>query len=235
MFEFIREFISIHNLPCTALLGMVVLYWLLVILGVLDADIEADAGEGFGDGGNDSPAPLHTSHSSSAGGGGPMPEMKSRLFSFGDVPLNIVGTFLAIFMWMISMISNYYLNGTPGNRSYTVALLLLIPNVILSLILTRILIIPFDKLFSAMQRTATESEEVVGREATVISAGVTEHYGQAEIATKAAPVLVNVRVKSGEPTLHRGAKVKIISGSPDAPFHFVEPLTLSEQPTHSQD
>ncbi len=243
MLDFTRELLSLHNLPCTALLGVVMFYWLLVIFGVLENDFEgggveaADAVDALEpEFGRDAPAPLsvstHGEIHSATGASALSEQRRSRFFSFGEVPLSIAGTFLALFMWMVSMAANFYLNGTPGNRSLTTAFLLLFPNAFVSFVLTRIAIIPLDRLFTALRHTATENERVLGREARVISATVDERYGQAEIATNAAPVLVNVRVAPGHAPMTRGTPVTITSREADGAYYFVTPVTDTQPAPH---
>lgn len=230
MFEFIRELLSLHNLPCTVLLGLVMFYWLLVVLGIVDSEIEgggSDMPDHHG-GGHDSPAPLNvqSNHNAAATtGGGGVSSAKKRFFSFGEVPLNIAGSILAIFLWVGSMLGNYYFNGVAGNRSGITATLLLFPNLMVSFILTRIVIIPLDRFFTALQQTATENEVIIGRQARVVSARVDERYGQVEITTNGAPVLVNARIMTGHTPVTKGTQVTITSNTPDSSFYFVEPLS----------
>lgn len=234
MFEFIRELLSLHNLPCTVLLGLVMFYWLLVVLGIVDSEIEGGGGD-IPDhaGGNDSPAPLNVQSNPNAAattGGGGVSSAKKRFFSFGEVPLNIAGSILAIFMWVGSMLGNYYFNGVAGNRSGITATLLLFPNLIVSFILTRIAIIPLDHFFTALQQTATENEVVIGRQARVVSARVDERYGQVEITTNGAPVLVNARIMPGHTPVTKGTQVTITSNASGSNFYFIEPLSSGGSP-----
>ncbi len=146
-----------------------------------------------------------------------------RFLYLGQVPLMVVVSFIAVSVWMISMLSNYYFNGESGHRSAGVAVLLLIPNVLISLVITRIAAAPFRKLFSAMDKPSTEGEAVIDREAIVTSAQVDERYGQVAIATGAAPLLVNARTQHGGPPLIKGTTVRISSSGPEHAFYFVEP------------
>lgn len=219
MTELVSEAIALHNLPATLLLGLIVGYWLLVLLGVADSDTEPMDldGDGIPD--------------VSGSPNGLWPTC-GRFLYLGQVPLMIVVSFLAVSMWMISMISNYYFNGLPGHRSAGVAVLLLIPNVLVSLVLTRIAAAPFRKLFSAMDKASTEGETVIDREAIVTSAQVDDRYGQVAIVTGAAPLLVNARTAPGDPVLIKGTTVRITSAGADHAFYFVEP-TPSITPTTS--
>ena len=210
MTELVSEAIALHNLPATLLLGLIVGYWLLVLLGVADSDTEPMDldGDGVAD------------VSSSPNGLWPT---CGRFLYLGQVPIMVVVSFMAVSLWMLSMISNYYFNGEPGHRSAGVAVLLLIPNALISLVITRIAATPFRKLFSAMDKGSTEVESVIDREAIVTSAQVDERYGQVAITTGAAPLLVNARTSPGEPPLIKGTAVRIRSAGADHAFYFVEP------------
>jgi len=189
---------------------MVMLYWLLVILGVLDNDFDGDGGDHHGFGG--------------AGVGQDSFGKKRSLVSLvlGTIPVSITGSFMAIFMWLLSLWGNFYLNGTPGNRSLLVAFGLLFPISIISLLLARIFTWPLTRLFSAMQKSSTEVEQVAGREARVVSAQVDEKYGQVEILTQSAPLLVNARLKPGSPPVSRGDTVVVLTESEGGSYFLVE-------------
>jgi hypothetical protein len=214
MTELIHEAFGLHNLPLTVLLGLVVGYWLLVILGAMDAD--SDVGVDVeGDG-----IPDHMDGQVSHG----CFALISSLFSVGQVPFMIVISVLTLSMWLGSLLANYYFNGTPDARSAWTALGIMVPNFIVALILTRILLWPVAKLFSAMDKNDT-GIHVIGAKARVVSIEVDETYGQVEIADQGgAPALLNVRTIAGAEQLPRNAIVKIIKASDDGSFYFVEPV-----------
>ncbi|TLD69306.1 hypothetical protein FEM03_18205 [Phragmitibacter flavus] len=220
MIDFIRETLSLHNLPVTMLLGMVTMYWLLVIVGILDNDFE---------GGVDGDVSNHGTLGGAGMSGGPESK-KGGILNFGHAPLSIVGSFLAIFMWLISLWGNFYLNGEPGDRSLILAAVLLVPNGVISLLLTRVAVMPFDRLFKAMHEGSTEAEEIVGRKGRVASVQVDERYGQVEVVTNSAPLLVNARIEAGTQPLERNAAVTVLSAADDGSFYFVRSVSELESP-----
>lgn len=215
MFELLTESIALHNLPVTLLLGLVVFYWLLVLLGVMDSDSEPMDldGDGIAD--------------VSGGASGFWPTC-GRFLYLGEVPLVVVGSFLAVSLWVLSVLGNYYFNGEPGNRSAWVAVLLLVPNLAVSLVITRIAATPFRQLFSVLDDSATEVESVLGREGLVSSTQVDERYGQVSIGTSAAPLLINARVTQGNGPLPKGTPVRVSAAGPDGAFYFVQPVICRE-------
>lgn len=217
--EILREALAIHNLPVTIFLGVILLYWIFVMIGFLEADMDGmdlHAGDvHVGD--------LHHDVHVGASEGGFWVGC-GRFLHLGEVPLMIMMSFLALFMWVISVLANYYLNGSPGDRSPGLALALLAPNFLVSLLLTRIAVSPLRKVFAAMHKTETEAEKVIGREGRVISAQVDARYGQVEIATSSAPLLVNARTAAQSPPILKGAPVIVFSAAEDHSYYLVKPL-----------
>lgn len=215
--EFIREAIAIYNLPFTALLGAVLFYWVLVLIGALDFDFDLFD---FGDGGADLPD-VHTSH---AGGfiGGAMLSV-GRVFGFSQVPIAIWGSFFALFLWVGSMLLNYRFNGTLGDRSLTTAALLLIPGGIASLVLTKLITLPFAKLFAAMSGVNTESLMVLNQVGVVTTTVLDHEHGQVQIESSGAPALINARLRADGPTLRKGDHVRVTETHSEGLFYYVEP------------
>lgn len=217
MIALFLEAIAPCNLPFTALLGMVIGYWLLVSLGALDFDldiIDFDLGE-VGDAGDlgDTPAgPINT--------GGAWLTI-GNFIGFGRVPLVVWGTFFVLFLWAGAMLLNHYFNPI---KSMLMAGLLLMPNLIGSLIFTRIAVWPLGKVFAAMAEAQAEVEKVVGRDAVVVSVEVDETYGQIEISNAGAPVRVNARVKPGDAPISRGTGIRIEEAGPDSLYYYVKRL-----------
>ncbi len=246
--ELLKEAFGLHNLPVTVLLGIMIVYWVLVMIGATDVDMDGpdvhvdgghiDASHGGSDipdghGGSDGGMPFggHTDghgHGAHSQGHGPSPsgfwQTCGRLLHLGEVPLMIVLSVLSLFMWAFSITTNYLFNGTPGNRDAFIALLLLVPNLIAGLLFTRVALSPLSKLIRRMQSTESEVEAVLGREATVVSSEVTETFGQIEIAARGMPVTVNARVAPGRPSISKGTAVLVYEAGPEAVFYFVRPL-----------
>lgn len=218
MLELLHASISPHQLPLTALLALVVLYWLLIVAGLIDleTDMGGDAG-GEADFNPDTDA-TH-GHGASTGG---IFVTAGRFFGFADVPIVVWGSFLALFMWFSSLVLNHLYN--PGGIPAT-ALLLLLPNLPMSALATKLTTIPIAKLFKAMADADTEAETVVGRTGVVVSVDVDERGGQLQIAGLGAPVLVNVRTRPGENTFKKGDEAKVTQASVDNSFFYIESIT----------
>ena len=194
MIEFLRECFAGPNLPATLLLVVVLCYWLLVIFGLLgmdvfDFDLDADADIDVGmDGELD---------------GGWFSSL-ADFFSLGDVPIVMVGSFFAFFYWIATMVSNHYLN---EELSYLVTMIWLIPNVVVSLLLTKVSIMPLSSLFKNYDQTDDPREEMIGVVGIVKTSEVTDSFGQVEISQD---VVINARTATGV-RLGQGDAAKIIS------------------------
>ncbi len=195
MGELLQLSVSAANLPFTILLGLVLLYWIGVILGALDIEL-FDLGLAV-EGGTDIDA-----DAGALGGGG---IALLQFFHVGTVPLSILLSFFILSLWIISIVANYYL----GSGSLLVVLLLLVPNVIASLFLTKLFTLPIRAIFRRLESESHEHEVVVGKICTVKTSRVDPRTGQAEVATGGAPLLLNVRTR-GDEVLERGDEAIIV-------------------------
>jgi len=198
MNEIFQESIRLINFPFTVLLGLLALYWLGVIFGVLEVDLL--------DFGLDLDADAEA------------PGMFGRLFLFlgaVDTPIFVVFSVLGLCMWTFSMIANHYFN---PNDSLMLGLLFLIPNLSLGLILTRHLVLPFHSLFRAMSHDEEAKVELIGKICVVISGEVTAEFGQAEIRISASPITINARVGANQPALKKGDEAVVVSKNEDGSY-----------------
>ena len=211
MGELFELSVSGANLPFTILLGLVLVYWAGVILGALDlelfdfdlggdADVDVDAG--------------------AVGGGG---IALLQFFHVGTVPLSILLSFFFLSLWIISVVANYYL----GNGSVLVVLLLLVPNLIASLFITKLFTLPIRALFRKLETESHELEVVVGKICTVKTSRVDPKTGQAEVETSAAPLLLNVRTR-GEEVLERGDEAIILEHDKENSVYMVKKLDIEQ-------
>jgi len=243
MYEVFTESIRWVNLPFTVLLGFVVLYWIMVGLGVLDmslfgdfdadfhmdghfdadAHVETDVGDHPfvpGDPAGLSAGEAHGLHKEVASGhGGNFVVQALSFLNVGQVPLTLVLSVLALCLWLGSMIANRYFTG----GSVALATAALIPNFIVAVIATRYITLPFRPLFRAITRERNENLSVIGQRCTVITSEATPEFGQAEIKTEGAPLLLNVRTLNDE-ILSRGETAVVVRADNDRSLYFITPL-----------
>jgi hypothetical protein len=250
MHEVLTESIRWVNLPFTVLLGVVVLYWLMVGLGVLDMSLFGDFDADFHvDGHFDAHAHVETDvgdhplipgdpaglHSGEAHGfhkeiagehNGSFLVQALSFLNVGQVPLTLVLSVLALCLWLGSLIANHYLTG----GSVALATAALVPNFIVSVIATRYITLPFRPLFRAITRERNEESVVVGQRCTIVTSEATPEFGQAEIKTDGAPLLLNVRTLN-DSLLTRGESAVVVRVDKDRSLYFITPLPKSS-PTH---
>lgn len=170
----VRESFELVNLPFTILIGWVVLYWGMVIFGLFDIE----GLDGF--------------FGVEMGASNPLGDF----FFIGEIPGLIVASFLATALWAGAVLGNYYFN--PGH-TFGIALLIFVPNLIVSILLTRLIALPLRRVFSLLERSKDDDFRIIGQTCVVITQEVNAVFGQARIDVRnGAPVVINARTTSDE-------------------------------------
>ena len=237
MFEFLNECVNTVNLPVTLLMIGVLLYWMMVIVGVvgmdaidldfdMDADVGIDADVGVDGGVDTAPATSFGGGSSTTGNDGIFRQVFD-FFYLGEIPIVIVATFFMLAFWFATIATNHWYN---FDQSLLISLAWLIPNVIVSLVFTRTSMIPFIYIFKKPPPENKTREEMFGLTGRVITSEVTEKFGQLEVKPDNEPeMILNVRTQPGE-RLGKGDTAKIVSYNHDNGTFLVE-LTKWEKNT----
>ena len=123
-----------------------------------------------------------------------------------DVPLMIVMSVLTFCGWAFSLTVNYYFN---PDHAWGWALILLVPNFLLSVIITHIMTLPLKKLFKSLNKDVNIDVDFVGMVATVDTGEVSSTFGQATVKINGAPMTINVRSQSKN-DFTRGDKVLVV-------------------------
>lgn len=193
------------NLPFTLALGVVILYWIAMIVGVahdghhdLDADGDVDV-HGHDLDGHDADG-VDDAGMGAAG-------ILLRFLHAEAVPLTAVLSVLALCMWAAAVLGNWYLNPAFALGRAT---LLLVPELFVAMIATRLILIPAAPLLRQMHTGVARKAVFVGQVAKVKSEDVTERSGQAELMLKGVSVLLNVRTADGV-RLAKGDSALIVS------------------------
>ncbi len=204
MSEVFSESLAWINLPFTVLLGIVLLYWISVILGLADMDAGLDH---------------DIDHDAHAGGDffGPVLEF----FHIGEVPVLIVLSVFSLSLWVFAVLANYYVN---PSHSVLLALALFIPNLMVSGLVTRVVGAPLRKAFGFLNKDYDEHRAIVGRACVVTTSELTTSFGQATITEGAgAPIIVNARTLHDE-VLHRGDSAIIFEEDKEKGLYFIKKL-----------
>lgn len=238
MLDILRESIAPHNLPVTILLGLVLLYWIISLLGLVDLefldsqfDLDVpDAGEaGTADQGLDlagthgAPGQGHGQHAHhpavKEGGSGFVAFL--RFLNAGDVPILVILSFVVVLLWMMVMILNHVWN-PEGSEAR--AGLFAIPALVGSLLLTKLVTKPLAPFFRRFRVADEVHKPVIGRSG-MARMEITEHHGQIEVEGDGAPLLLNARVSAGQASIARGAEVLVVAETEDGNAYLVRSLS----------
>lgn len=204
MKELWEQAILPHNLPLTILLGVVVVFWILTLLGAVSMDADLDV--------NVDPA---------SGDLGDVPGALLRAVNAGFVPLTIVLSVLVLMMWVASILLNYYLN--PGG-SLMIGFGFYIIAFVVGVIATKVITQPLVPLMRRLKE-AENAPPVIGEVGVVRSIQLDSTYGQVEVQrADGAPALLNARLGVDSEPVSRGTPVAIISCDEPTGVYLVRPL-----------
>lgn len=221
MKELWEQAIIYYNLPLTILLGFVVMFWLLSLLGTvdldtIDIDLEADVNA-------DVDVDVNGSDGAADGFFGSL----LRFVNAQDVPVMVIISLLALFMWGIGIMSNFYLN--PA-ESGLLALGFLFANFILSTLLVKVTTEPLRPFMRSIKNDQEHQEPLVGLAGTVKSRVLDSGFGQVEVPRdKGAPALLNAVLPEGRDALVRGDRILVIDFDKDQDKYVVHPAEAQKE------
>lgn len=203
------------NMVFTILLAFVMLYWLTVILGLIDIsamdiDLEVEAEV-------DTELDIDSDTEMESGSSGWF-SSSLQFFNFGRVPFMVVFSFLTLCMWALSLLANHYF----GHGSWGTATVLFLPNLAISLLITKIITTPLIPVFRHFDGSALPVE-YIGQECTLTLPASGSAMGQAEVLIDDTPLLINVKL-DGEALLERGSKALVVNESADGRYYIVKAL-----------
>jgi len=238
MTAFLESLLALPTVLFTGALGLALLYWSLVFLGALDidfldidVDVDGDgladgaldgAVEGALDGGADGADALDGSDSASVGA-------LARLLGVlrvRDVPITVSLSFMALFAWVTSWLL-VRLAGplVPGAvPAVAVGALFALAAIAIAVPAGRLAVRPLAGLFHTEQ--GARRSDLIGQTVEIVTGRVDRRFGQAELSTDGADLLVQVRADPAV-ALARGEQALIVSWDPQADAFVVEPLRAS--------
>ncbi len=212
MAEFFLDTIRGPNLFATILLGLVLLYWGSMIFGIFGMDLDADLEIGVD-------TDLDADFDGHIDGG--IAADVLTFFHIGEVPIMILGSFFVLFYWVTTMLSNHYFN---ADWSMMIALYAVIPNLIVSLFITKFVIWPLTPVFKGMKGTA--STKVIGNRGFVTTLTLDGKHGQVSIDqtnNDGPPIVVNAITENGQ-KLNKNQEIKVIRFEDETGVYIVEPV-----------
>ncbi len=181
--EFFQVIVTPGMLPYTVMLGLVILYWITVIIGAMDIDI-IDGPDFDVDGDMDADADA--------------PDAGAFRYIVGfvnadKVPLTIILSFLIIKMWIIACLYYMYLapNISVPLPPVVVGIILFAVAFFTATFLTGYTTRPLADVFE--HKPTRGRQHLVGRECRVKTTSVTHDFGQAEVKIDQSFVLISAR------------------------------------------
>ena len=194
-------------------LGIVLVYWLFVLLGALDIDLlgggdhDVDFG-GHDVGGHDVGG--HDAHDGDLDADGVFAKL-----GLGVVPITISISFIMLVGWCGSLLVMYY-SGGPTWLKYALLPMMLIA----AMLVTSVLVKPLAPVFRI--REGKSNKEYVGHTCTITTASVDENFGHASVEDGGTTLDIPVRCDSPG-KLARGEKALIIDFDDARQAYLVEP------------
>jgi len=159
-------------------LGILMVYWLIGLLGMIDLDLAPDID-----------ADLDVDADTDIGG------LASFFLTFGltGIPFSLIFSIIVLICWLISFYCQYYLLTflPEGLIYYLAGAATMVVIFFISLPITAVIIRPMRGMFTGAE--AVRSNQLVGQEATIATSRVDHQFGQARIINAGAELLVDVR------------------------------------------
>jgi hypothetical protein len=221
MTQLLATALSFPSVVYTVLLGVVLLYWLFVVVGAASVDLFGDGADGAFEGGSVEGAAKgaaegalggHEGAAEGAGhhgeftGGGWLGALRLR-----SVPATVVVSLIITFSWLVTMVAGPALasSGLSAGAQAALGAAALVLAPLLALPPTSLLVRPLARLF--VTHTAVRGRrDFVGKVCTVRTGTVDASFGEAVLAERGAEVIVRVRVDGG-PSLGRGDRALIVA------------------------
>lgn len=194
MEQFLQCFTTWPALPAFWLLGLICVYWVLMLLGAvdldfldfdLDLDLDVDA----------DPSALYL-------GLAPL-----RFLNISSVPTML---WLSVFALVCGMISQFWTPPAPhAEFIWPGDLFAVLRNFVVASLVTKVMTQPLRGRFDVKE--PNRSEELIGEVCTVTTSEVSATFGEAELQREGAPLRLTVRTEDAE--VSKGDRVEIVGFS----------------------
>ena len=202
--EFLQVCFTGACLPASLVLLLAMLYWLLAILSGLGSelfDFDLDS---------DNEPDLESSLSVGL--------VVLRFLNIGRVPLAVWGSAFAVAYWLVTLLFDRLSDDPELRTGLFFAAQYTLRNLALSVLLTKVVTQPLRDKFEPVE--PNRAEDLIGRRCQITTSEVTQSFGQAQVPTDAAPLLLNVRAK--DTPLAKGEAAEIVGFDPEKNVYFIE-------------
>lgn len=222
MNEFLVETFSFPTAVFTVLLGIMAVYWLLVILGAMGLDmLDADHGDGghagHGDGGHGDGG-----HSLGDGHVHADPGIFGTLLGtlkLNAVPTTIVVSLIVFWGWLFAHLVGHHVQ--LFHASWFMELVLLLVAFFAGVLVTALAVRPIAPLFRT--NPAARRSALVGKVVMIDTSRVDQQFGSARAEDGGAGLIVQVRCDPGN-RLSRGDRALVVSYDEAREVYEVTPL-----------
>ena len=205
MLELLQVALLPANIIYSILLVVAILYWLLLLLGTLDFgsfDVDLDV---------DVDADVDVEVGGFAGA--------LYFFNFGRLPFMVIFSVLALAMWSLSILMNYYFS--DGTIWFPIVIFL--PMLLVSLIIAKVLTLPLVPIFEQLNKGA-EPVDYIGMTCKLLLPASSDKVGQAEVLHNGSPLLITVKVAEDQNPIPKGAEALILRASNDGKHYIIKRL-----------
>lgn len=231
MNELVVASLQFPTVVFTIALGIVIVYWLFVLIGALDidlfgGDVDVDvsgAAKGIGDvltgGAKGGAEALHAGDAGGEVGGDADGDLDGgglwHVLGLGDVPVTISVSLITVLAWVGSLLAMHTL-GIGG----WLTLVVLVVAVVVALPIAALLIRPIAPVFAVKE--GKSNADYVGHLCTVTTGRVDNSFGQATVED--GGTVLDIAVRCDRPgQLTRGDKALIIEFDAERQAYIVEP------------
>jgi hypothetical protein len=248
MHEVLVLALSFPSVVFTVLLGVVLIYWTFVMVGVihigegsegaLEGHIDgatkglmegavdhlggghADVGGGHGDIGDAGGGDGDVGDGDDSGQGA-LAAIMSALH-LRSAPATVIFSLIITFAWLVSVVTMQVVTrAAPGWAGPLLSLGVLLGSLMIALPLTSFAARPLAKVFAP--KHAPVKSDFIGRTCTVRTGSVSAKFGEATVQDGGAGLVLRVRVEDGK-VLGRGEQALIVDYDPERETYLVEPM-----------
>ncbi|MCB9233483.1 MAG: DUF1449 family protein [Bacteroidia bacterium] len=217
MWQVILESFTLYNIIPTILLGVVLLYWLVFLIGLADLDFLHIDFDSHAEVDLHADVDAHADVDSDAGHSSGGLHGVLSIFGLGKVPLMIWFSFFALLFWGSSLAINHF----TQELGVLIHMLLLIPLFLVIAFVTRFVTAPFAKLFKSLDAVA-KPLDLVGKIGMVTIGSSSTRMGQVEVRIDGDVIRVNAKVH-GSHQMKRGDEAVIFEYDSTTKLYYITP------------
>jgi hypothetical protein len=225
--ELVEASLQFPTVVFSIVLGIVLVYWVFVLLGALDIDLfggdvdVSGAAKGIGDvltGGAKGGAEAF--HADAHAGGDADADVDGgglwHGLGLGEVPVTISVSLIVVLSWAGSLLVMHYIAGSAGWQRAVV----LVVAIVIALPIAALLVRPLAPVFAVKE--AKSNADYIGHGCTITTGSVDDNFGQATVFDGGTVLVIQVRCEQ-RGKLARGDKALIIDFDQARQAYVVEP------------